>query len=1064
MNAYLAALKKLSAAKPAAEHSLGSSLEALINAVDKRFTAVDDSRRRACGAPGCVVLDNASGAALTVGYIEARGVGASLDAVQKTGRFRRYAAALDNLVLTNHVEFRRFARGEPRAVLTLGRRTKGGRLEIFSGNEEALRDFLRDFLHVPVTPVTSAQELAARMAGLTRAIRDTVLAALDSPHKANLETWRKAFAGTLLPDLTRNERKADFADMYAQTIAYGFFAARCRHGIGRREFKRENVREGIPGTNPLLHGLFVSLSGPDLREEPHHQFVEDLIQLLALADMKSVLRDFGGRDRRADPVIHFYETFLAAYDPKLRDARGVYYTPEPVVSWLVRSADAVVRTVFAIPQGLAASGRKRKINGAEREIPRVLILDPACGTGTCLCETIDLIRSRLKERGRSGVWPAFVKENLLPRIFGFELLMAPYAVAHFTLGMRLAGHDAPGAERPPRACDFSASERLGVYLANILDGGERADGPPLPDPMKALPGEGLAARRDKHGPPVLVIMGNPPYAGHSANARQRKAGGKKELTFIGRLIEDYRRVDGQPLNEANPKWLQDDYVKFIRWAQWRLDNVDEGVVAFVTNHGYLDNPTFRGMRRSLLRSFDEIYVHDLHGNARKKEKSPDGSPDQNVFDIQQGVALSVFVKRKNGDRQAPARVFHAEMRGERQAKYDHLSASDILSVDWKELRPAAPAFLFVPLDGDLLAEYREGRPVTEMFPAYSVGMATARDKLAVRFTPEELWSAVNEFAAMTPDEARAAFALGEDSGDWRVALAQSDVKQSGPDRRHIRKVLYRPFDLRHTYYTGRSGGFICRPRANIMGRMTGDNIGLVVGRSGAAASIETWETVFVSRHPIDLNVFRRGGGTLFPLHAGGDESDGRPEAEATGAAGGADEAGDKRRLLHYTYALLHSAAYRGRYHEFLQKDFPRVPVTRDAAAFRRLAELGEELAAFHTLEHPALFDAGRLFAGYPVAGAAGRDDRVEKGWPKYDGRGKVFINAGQYFSDVPAEAWGYTIGGYRVAERWLKERRGRRLCPDDILAYRQIILALAETIRLRREIDAAMPAFPWPKG
>ena len=893
-----------------------------------------------------------------------------------------------------------------------------------------------------VATVASVRELAARMAGIARSIRDAALVALESPRESRLEAWRKAFAGELSPGPAQGARAADFADMFAQTVACGFFAARC---CCEKPFTRAGVLENLPVASPLLRGLFAFLAGPAIGEEPYGRFVEDMARLLASADRGRLFGSVGGRERDCDPIIHFYENFLAAYDPKLREKRGVYYTPAPVASWLVRSADAVVRERFGIPAGLAGMGRDGKA-GAEREASGVHILDPACGTGVFLCEAVSLIRGRLKDGGYSGGWPAFVRKNLLPRLSGFELLMAPYAVAHFTLGMRLAGQDLPEAERLPWRHEFFAADRLGLHLANTLESGDHPFG--APGLGQALPGNGQTA-------PVLVILGNPPYAGHSANNHQRGPGRGKARTFIARLIEDYRQVDGQPMGEANPKWLQDDYVKFIRWAQWKMEGVDEGVVAFVTNHGYLDNPTFRGMRWSLVRSFDEIYVYDLHGNARKRETAPGGSPDRNVFDIRQGVALAVFVKRKDGGRTAPAKVFHAEMYGERQAKCGRLSGTDILSVDWKELRPVEPAFLFVPCDNDLFAEYCGGEPVTGMFPACSVGMATARDKLAVHFTPEELWRAVNEFASLAPEDARAAFALGEDSDDWQVAQAQSDVKRSGPDRRHIRKILYRPFDVRYTYYTGRTRGFICRPRAKIMNRMTGGNIGLIVGRAGAAANIEAWETAFISRHPVDLNIFRRGGGALFPLHAGGGESASCLE----GAAGG--EAGDKRRLFYYTYAILHSGVYRQRYHEFLQKDFPRIPITRDKAVFRRLADLGEELAAFHTLEHPALSGAGRRLTGYPVAGAAGRADRVEKGWPKYDGQGTVFINAGRHFSGVPAKVWEYTIGGYRVAERWLKERQGRGLSLDEIQTYQRILLALAETVRLRREIDAAMPPFPW---
>lgn len=1065
VNAYIAALKKLSATNLATEHSFRGPLETLINAADKRFTAVNEPKRQACGAPDYVVLNNATGAALSVGYLEAKDIWVSLDKIQKTDQFRRYAAALDNLILTNYIEFRWFVRGELRNTLVLGRYSKGKPLDIFPGKEDALRSLLHDFLNFPIEAVTSAQELALRMAKLTHAIRDTVFAALDSPYKENLEVWRKAFADTLLPDLMQDNRKADFADMYAQTIAYGFFAARCHHDIGKKEFERKNAQEDIPKTNPLLRGLFVNLTGPDLKEEPYYQFVEDLIQLLALADMKSVLKDFGEHDQRTDPVLHFYETFLEAYDPKLREVRGVYYTPEPVVSWLVRSADAVVREQFAIPQGLADNTKKLKVNGTGQEVPKVLILDPACGTGTFLYETIALIRNRLKEQGQSGIWSAFVKESLLPRIFGFELLMAPYAVAHFKLGMQLAGYDVPGAERQPWAYDFSASERLKIYLTNTLEGLEQAFSLPLPGLMKALSDEGAAARKVKHSLPVLVIMGNPPYAGHSANASWRTVGRKKEMTFIGRLIEDYKKVDGNPLDEANPKWLQDDYVKFIRWAQWKLDKVEEGVVAFVTNHGYLDNPTFRGMRQSLMRSFDEIYVYDLHGNTRKKEKAPDGSPDQNVFDIQQGVALALFVKRKDGDRKALARVFHAELYGERQAKYERLFSSDVTNTEWKELQPTTPNYLFISQDEGLAAEYGKGVSVTEIFPAHSVGIVTARDKLAIHFTEEEVWKTVKEFIALPVEEARRQFDLGQDARDWKVEMAQEDIRKSGPDKKYIRKILYRPFDTRYTYYTGKTRGFICMPRFEVMNNMISipDNIALITSRLTKGEKFNHIQASRMISEVICMSPKTSNNGFIFPLYV--HAYDGKKENINTGVVKFVESLFDSkfesRDIFYYIYSFLSSHSYQSRYEEMLRHGFPKIQFTQDIRLFSQLTELGKELIMYHTLEHPKLSDAGQWLTSYPVVDNSEQANRVERSYPKYDGQGKVFINASQYFSGVPADVWGYTIGGYQVATKWLKDRAGRKLSLDEIQTYQQIILALSETIRIRREIDGAMPPFPW---
>jgi predicted helicase len=1066
---YLSALKKLSATGLTTEHSFRSPLETLINTLDKRFMAVNEPKRQACGAPDYVVLNTSLTSPLSVGYIEAKDVWVSLDNIEETGQFRRYIRSLDNLILTNYLEFRRFVRGGKVASAVLGECRRDKTLELYSGKENDLQSFLRDFLDFPTEPVASARELAVRMAKLTHAIRDVVLAALDSPWNANLEAWREAFARTLIPDLMTNERKTDFADMYAQTIAYGFFAARCHHDAGKGEFERKNAQDDIPKTNPLLRSLFVNLTGPDLKDEPYFQFVEDLVQLLSAADMRGVLKDFGEHDKRADPVIHFYETFLAAYDPELREKRGVYYTPEPVVSWLVRSADAVLRDKFSIPQGLADNSVKVKaINaatGAKTTLPKVLILDPACGTGTFLYETIALIRDRLTEQGQCGAWSAFVRENLLPRIFGFELLMAPYAVAHFKLGMQLAGYDMPGAEHNPWAYDFSSAERLKVFLTNTLEELENAIEMNLPGLMKALSDEGRSAREIKGSLPVLVIMGNPPYSGESANAsmirvptgkyRHGKPILKTVRTLIGRLVDDYKQIDGVSLGEANPKWLQDDYVKFIRWAQWKLEARGEGVVAFVTNHGYLDNPTFRGMRWSLLRSFDEIYVYDLHGNTRKKERAPDGSPDQNVFDIQQGVALLVLVKLKDGDRNALAKIYHAEIYGSREDKYKRLFDTDIGSTEWEKLTPGNPDYLFIPQHKILLDEYDRGSSITEIFSVYSVGIATARDKLTIHFTPEDVWNTVNRFISIPPEEARSSFSLGKDTRDWKVALAQADIRRSGPDKKYIQKILYRPFDVRYTYYTGRTRGFICRPRLDVMKMVINkENIGLSTTRGIEIQN--KWSHVFCSTNIIQLHtVSLKEVNYFFPLFNGDNSNINGEFINKIKAKIGYNISIDN--MFYYIYSIFHSNIYIDTYENFLRNDFPKVPLPKSKDYFLHLAKIGRELVSLHALTHQALSVPSNWITKYPVADNSETADSVARQYPSYV-EGKITINSKQFFSGVPEGVWNYTIGGYQPAQKWLKDRRGRKLSLEDIQTYQKIILSLSETIRLRKELDVVWKA------
>ncbi len=538
------------------------------------------------------------------------------------------------------------------------------------------------------------------MARLTHIIRDTVEEVFAK--KVASETLNglfEAFKSVLLPDLPVPQ----FADMFAQTLAYGLFAARYNHKSNKAFDRRDAARE-IPKTNPFLRKLFTMIAGPDFDEEPFIGYVNELTQVLELTDMDAVLADFGKRTRQEDPIVHFYETFLAQYDPKLRELRGVYYTPEPVVSYIVRSVDILLREQFDCPDGLADTAtvlRSFVDEGGKTQterMPRVLLLDPACGTGTFSYNIIDNIRQTFRQSNNAGMWSSYVREHLLPRLFGFELLMAPYAVAHLKLGMQLAALDLPPNEREDWAYDFKSDERLGIYLTNTLEqtlGTGRA---------KLLLGgfisdEANEAAKVKQDYPVMVIVGNPPYSGHSANKGKwinELLHGMDDRT--GKKIGNYFEVDGKPLGEHNPKYLNDDYVKFIRFSQWRIEQTGYGILAFITNHGYLDNPTFRGMRQSLMQTFDDIYVLDLHGNTKKKERSPNGSTDKNVFDIQQGVAVGIFVKKqKKPSMSKLANIHHAHLWGEREifanprrdsqliaGKYHWLATNDIKTTEWKE--------------------------------------------------------------------------------------------------------------------------------------------------------------------------------------------------------------------------------------------------------------------------------------------------------------------------------------------------------------------------------------------
>jgi hypothetical protein len=626
---YRAAIARELAQGDATEHTHRPALKTLVEALATGVTATNEPKHVECGAPDYKVSRNTPHGPLTIGHIEAKDVGAPLALVEKSDQLKRYRKGLPNLILTDYIEFRWYVGGERRIVARLGS-TNGNRGVILEkGGLEAVEGLLRAFLDHKAQPISKPKELAERLARLTHLIRDVIVQAFQNKTASpTLRDLHEAFAEVLIPDLSAEA----FADMFSQTIAYGLFAARVNHN-GPARFRRQDAAALIPKTNPFLRKLFASITGPDLDDEPFVGFVDDLAQLLADTDMGAVLAEFGKRTKREDPIVHFYETFLAAYDPKLRKSRGVYYTPEPVVSYIVRSVDYLLRTRFNCTNGLADTGtvsiNRVGEDGNERTetLPRVLVLDPACGTGTFLYAIVDLIREQFMKQDNAGRWPPYVRENLLKRLFGFELLMAPYAVAHLKLGMQLAGQDLPAAQRGEWGCELSGDDRLGVYLTNTLEealkksellmGGWVSD-------------EANAAAEIKRDLPIMVVLGNPPYANFG---RMNK--GK----WITGLLKDYKKdLHEKKLN------LDDDYIKFIRFAQWRIERTGAGILAFITNHSYIDGITHRRMRESLAETFDEIYVLDLHGNAVRPETPPTDTSNENVFDIKQGVAIAIFVR------------------------------------------------------------------------------------------------------------------------------------------------------------------------------------------------------------------------------------------------------------------------------------------------------------------------------------------------------------------------------------------------------------------------------------
>ncbi|MBZ0163347.1 MAG: N-6 DNA methylase [Notoacmeibacter sp.] len=1081
---YLAEVQRLHASGQTTEHSFRPALNRLFDSISSDVKAVNEPKAVHVGRPDFVFMRGE----ITVGHCEAKDIG--LDVNPKAMRdankaqFERYSKALPNLIYTNGLDFRFYKQAELVREISIADYLMG--IQPKPDQFDALANQLRDFAAERLQTITSAEKLAEMMAGKAVLIKDILFNTLkeDKDLASELAGQFKAFKDQLIHDLNAEE----FADIYAETIAYGMFAARL-HDETLQDFTREEALTLLPKSNPFLRNLFGYVAGPTL-DPAIARTVDELAEIFQATNLPKLFRDFGKFTQRNDPFIHFYETFLAQYNPAKRKARGVWYTPEPVVNFIVRAVDDVLKTEFGLADGLADTSKvtvdwdtgqtfKGKPVIEKKELHRVQILDPAAGTGTFLAEVIRQIAPRIKDVA-PGQWSAYVEKELIPRLHGFELLMASYAMCHMKLDMMLTSMGyKPTGSNPPR---------LGVYLTNSLEEGEKVN-QTLPF-AQWLSNEAKQANTVKNDVPVMVVIGNPPYSGESANKGD----------WIMALMEAYKKEPGgkQKLQERNPKWINDDYVKFIRFAEHMIERNGEGVLGFITNHGYLDNPTFRGMRWHLLNTFDKIWVLDLHGNAKKKEVAPDGSPDKNVFDIQQGVALIIATKKRAKDAKAKkplATVWHGNLWGSRKEKYDALWKGLPSDVSPNHLPNKPEQYPFVMRDFGLEEEYEKGFGVQELMPVNSVGIVTARDALTIDMDKDALWRRVQDFTKLDAEELRRKYGLGKDVQDWSVRSAKADVIANFSQDRLVR-IAYRPFDNRWTYYTGTSRGFQCRPREEVMRHFAGRlNLASVIGRQGQVVGSMEWNVVFATNAIFDFNAFYRGGGMLSPLYLYPAETEldqtrrvnmdpairRRIEEAAMGApisplegemSSKMTEGGQQRigqspdiaprydaegrpnevAIFDYIYGVLHCPAYRDTYREFLKIDFPRIPYPPSPQVFRDVAEKGGQLRRLHLMEDAAIGQAP-----YPFAGDG--DSRVEKiEFEPLAGEGeavtgRVFVNDGQYFDNVPQIAWEFHIGGYQPAQKWLKDRKGRELSFDDIRHYQKIIKILCETDRIMKTID-----------
>ena len=1037
----------------ATEHTYRGDLERLLESLVPGIDVTNEPQRQACGAPDYVV----SRKDIPLGFIEAKNINDDdLEGKKDTGnkeQFVRYRSALNNLIITDYLNFHFYDNGELMTKVCIGS-VENGAIVPDNDGIKTFELLFNEFCNYVGQTIKSPQKLALMMAGkaklLANIINNALISDEENHQNSSLREQMLAFKEILIHDI----QPAEFADVYAQTITYGLFAARL-HDPTLEDFSRHEAAELIPKSNPFLRKLFGYIAGPDI-DDRILWVVDNLIEVFLACNVEEVLQNYGKSTKMEDPIIHFYETFLSEYNPKLRKARGVWYTPQPVVDFIVRSVDDVLKDEFGLKAGLADTSKiklkKKTITKAtsdrrsknkevtyEEEVHKVQILDPATGTGTFLAEVIKHIHKRFK--GQAGIWNSYVQEHLIPRLNGFELLMASYAMAHLKLDLLL------------RETGYTqkTNDRLRVYLTNSLEESHPDTGTLF---ANWLSSEANEANRIKRDSPVMCIIGNPPYSGESANKGE----------WIMRLMDDYKKEPGgkEKLKERNPKWINDDYVKFLRYGQHFIEKNGSGVLAFINPHGYLDNPTFRGMRWNLLKTYDKIFTIDLHGNSKKKETAPDGSKDDNVFDIQQGVSINVFIKTGENSPNELGKVFHYDLYGKRDDKYNFLNRNSIQSIDFKELPKVEPMYFMVQKDFEAQKEYEEGFSLPELFPINKVGIVTSRDSFVIDESKSTLSRRISDFFDFDTDTLKSKYLIRENRS-WKINEVKKRASKFQSEL--LQKITYRPFDNRFIYY---NDYFVERSRKDVMKNFLGNkNLGLIfkLGNSELNSA-----SVMVSSNIIDFRSWSRpgmqGGDYLAPLYIYPetvvqqkikhsevrkanfnfdiieqivkrvDSTFTQEKQKTEGTFAPID-------ILDYIYAVLHSASYREKYKEFLKIDFPRVPYPKNQESFWQLVELGGEIRNLHLLESETVEE---YITQYPIQGS----NEVVK--PVFKDN-RVYINEEQYFDNVPQLAWEFYIGGYQPAQKWLKDRKGRVLNSEDLMHYQKIIVALTETERLMKEID-----------
>lgn len=1033
----------------AREHSYRGDLQQLLNEIinDKDIVVTNEPARIVnVGAPDYSITKKD----IPIGYIEAKDINKPLDSKDYKEQFDRYKNALDNLIITDYLDFWFYKQGELTNKISIAK-IENGVIIPLPENFDLFRNSILSFISFVSQTITSPSKLAKLMAGKARLLENVIENAIlsDEENEANnsLRNQLEIFKASLIHDIT----PSSFADIYAQTIAYGMFAARL-HDTTLENFSRQEAVFLIPKSNPFLRGLFNYVSGAEC-DDRLIWIIDSLAEIFLATDVAKLLEGFSQKTGMNDPIIHFYETFLGEYNPALRKSRGVWYTPEAVVNFIVRACDEVLKDEFGLEDGLSdetkikikiddhdagytKGGQKRQ---KEIETHKVQILDPATGTGTFLAETI----KHIKKGFWGGSWSSYVEEHLIPRLNGFELLMASYAMAHLKLDLLLM----ETGYKPIN------QKRFNVFLTNSLEEHHEQTGSLF---SSYLANESREADRIKKETPVMVVMGNPPYSGESSNKND----------FIDKILEDYKKEsDGSKLKEKNSKWLNDDYVKFIRYSESYIQKNDEGILGFITNHSYIDNPTFRGMRYHLLSTFDKIYIIDLHGNSKKKEVCPDGSKDENVFDIMQGVAIIIGIKKKTKSKKL-AELYMYDLYGRRDFKYNFLNENSLKSLPFEKIEYKEPDFYFFKQNLGLGIEYDKWFKINELFILNNTGIVSKKDKIVFHYEKDNLVKILNDFTDLEEKEIKIKYMIDSENSEWNIKKAKECIKRFTINDNLITKCSYRPFDERWTYFVN-AKGFMARPTYIVQKHFISNNLGLIFNRTIKNPNITTF---FITKNIIDLHIIEMANASAYisPLYLYPDANSLTNERTPNLNLEIVNEIEEKLNLkftnekeddsstfapidiLDYIYAVLHSPNYRETYKEFLKIDFPRVPYP-DIKTFWQLVALGGRLRAIHLLEDDSLNDRiidihgeGELLITNKLAK---KDTVIENDL--------VTLNLNSEISiiNIPLVAWEFYIGGYQPAQKWLKDRVDRTLSRADLKHYNKIINALCKTDAIMKEID-----------